>query len=574
LKECPNIGKEIEKFVQESGVGADAWRRTGVLTFDGNRKVNKKVTFNRVKEYIEAKYGKKYSYGSIVQLCVARNARRRNSKNYKGVARITCRRSCKGFDLRFNPDSHWSSALYKGLDHIQYTTSANKLVLNRDDLSVFRLNSMATSNKCPSLCMKGNVSLSTKTDYQQKYPCTLQTTPYNFTGTNDEGELCAGVVKGAAVHSKNPAQHAADLEMIEKKEQFQTKFKNEQTGLPKEIECIQVDSGSDEAPCFEQVQFWWAKRHIEKPTRMHLVTSRHSGGSNLNRVELQNGCEVKARSNLFIPSTLNGLNCDESGKIDNAKLKKNISDAIDVYILRVDQAPCGDTEINLFRGADSQAYQLLDMHVKTFLSGAKKDKVKLKLEHPNLYNQIEFIWDIRNAHVNTSVPQRYIFHLVCCYKPGCLHPLCQAGKPKNDILWYEDGPPIDVIPLPVPDPERPFGQKECLSCGDVCAGHYLCPEKLMQFYKKNTTLNKDLPPSEVIKNEFNKSGQALFEDEGCQQLARKVLLKPSDVFFWLEHLKSVQEHRREGARKAALTRKRSKKKKTTDTSSKVRTVNK
>jgi hypothetical protein len=73
------MGKEIEKFVQESGVGADAWRRTGVLTFDGNRKVNKKVTFNRVKEYIEAKYGKKYSYGSIVQLCVARNARRRNS---------------------------------------------------------------------------------------------------------------------------------------------------------------------------------------------------------------------------------------------------------------------------------------------------------------------------------------------------------------------------------------------------------------------------------------------------------------------------------------------------------------
>ena len=94
----------------------------------------------------------------------------------------------------------------------------------------------------------------------------------------------------------------------------------------------------------------------------------------------------------------------------------------------------------------------------------------------------------------------------------------------------------------------------------------------MQFYKKNTTLNKDLPPSEVIKNDFNKSGQALFEDEKCQQLARKVLLKPSDVSFWLEHLKSVQEHRREGARKAALTRKRSKKK--TDTSSKVRTVNK
>ncbi len=59
------------------------------------------------------------------------------------------------------------------------------------------------------------------------------------------------------------------------------------------------------------------------------------------------------RSNLFILSTLNALNCDESGKIDNVKLKKNISDAIDMYISRVDQAPCGDTEINLFRGADN-----------------------------------------------------------------------------------------------------------------------------------------------------------------------------------------------------------------------------
>ncbi|CAB3997220.1 Hypothetical predicted protein [Paramuricea clavata] len=328
------------------------------------------------------------------------------------VARITCRRSREGFDLKFNLDCHWSNALYKGLDHIQYATSANKVVLNRDDLSVFRFDSMATSNECASLCMKGNVSVSTKSDYQQKYPCTLQTTSYNFTGTNDEGELCAGVVKGAVIHSKNPAQHAADLEMIEEKEQFQTKFKNQQTGLPKELECIPVDSGSDEAPCFEQVQFWWAKRHFVKPTRMHLVTSRHSGGSNLNRVELQNGCEVKARTNLLVPMTLNGLNCDESGKTDNVKLKKNISDAINVHNSRVDQASCGDTEINLFRGSDSKANQILDMHVKSFLSGTKTDKDKLKLEHPKVYKEIKLIWDIQNAHVNTSVPQRAIFFLL------------------------------------------------------------------------------------------------------------------------------------------------------------------
>ena len=36
LKHYPDIGEEMEKFVQERNIGADAWRRTGVLTFGGN----------------------------------------------------------------------------------------------------------------------------------------------------------------------------------------------------------------------------------------------------------------------------------------------------------------------------------------------------------------------------------------------------------------------------------------------------------------------------------------------------------------------------------------------------------
>ena len=34
LKDYPDIGKEIEDFVQQCNIGADHWRRTGVLTFD------------------------------------------------------------------------------------------------------------------------------------------------------------------------------------------------------------------------------------------------------------------------------------------------------------------------------------------------------------------------------------------------------------------------------------------------------------------------------------------------------------------------------------------------------------
>ena len=37
LQQCPGIGKAIEAFVTDCNVGADAWCRTGILTFDGNR---------------------------------------------------------------------------------------------------------------------------------------------------------------------------------------------------------------------------------------------------------------------------------------------------------------------------------------------------------------------------------------------------------------------------------------------------------------------------------------------------------------------------------------------------------
>ena len=45
VNQCPDIDDTIEKFVEEHSIGADQWRRTGVLTFDGNTKVGKKVKF-------------------------------------------------------------------------------------------------------------------------------------------------------------------------------------------------------------------------------------------------------------------------------------------------------------------------------------------------------------------------------------------------------------------------------------------------------------------------------------------------------------------------------------------------
>ena len=59
------------------------------------------------------------SYGTVVQLCAVRNKRRISDKRYKGVAAITCRRARKGFNVKLNPDSHWSYSFYKELDILQ-----------------------------------------------------------------------------------------------------------------------------------------------------------------------------------------------------------------------------------------------------------------------------------------------------------------------------------------------------------------------------------------------------------------------------------------------------------------------
>ena len=132
-KECPDIGNTIEEFVRKRGVGADSWRRTGVLTFDGNRRIGKKVTFHGIQGHLQAKYKRRFSYGTVVQLCIPRNKRRLSAARYKGLAQVTQRRARKGFTLKYNPDDHWSASLYNGLDDLQYKDGTSIMNAGRDD---------------------------------------------------------------------------------------------------------------------------------------------------------------------------------------------------------------------------------------------------------------------------------------------------------------------------------------------------------------------------------------------------------------------------------------------------------
>ena len=82
LRKFPNIGKDIEEFAKDCRIGADSWRRTGVLTFSGNTKKGPKLTFNRIKEHLEKKHNHKFGYGTIVQLCMVHNKRKLSSQRY------------------------------------------------------------------------------------------------------------------------------------------------------------------------------------------------------------------------------------------------------------------------------------------------------------------------------------------------------------------------------------------------------------------------------------------------------------------------------------------------------------
>ena len=85
---------------------------------------------------------KVFSYGTVVQLCVAHNKHRRSAANYKGIAKVTTKRARKGFEL---PDRHWSNALYCDVNFIQ----------NVDDASGCTLDTLTTHCKHATPAVQG-----------------------------------------------------------------------------------------------------------------------------------------------------------------------------------------------------------------------------------------------------------------------------------------------------------------------------------------------------------------------------------------------------------------------------------
>ena len=276
-----------------------------------------------------------------------------------------------------------------------------------------------------------------------------------------------------------------------------------QPECPKLVECIRVDGASDEGLSHAEVQYWWTLRHVQKERLTTMVTTRSSGSSYLNKVELQNGCLSLGHANTFIPSTLSGscVNLD-TGTVNVSILKENLNQAITTYIRRVNGCPYGDTTIQLYRGADDSLYSSLQnrSELLIFLKGSKAAKETLQRENSAMYADFQLIWDIRQRHLVQELSTQYIYLLVCCFEQGCPHSVCLKGRPSIVPSWYEGGPPITHIPLPVEDENRLWNSQTCMTCKQFCTGHY--KHKFIDTTDKDALALCPPPPSMVLKNEF------------------------------------------------------------------------
>lgn len=165
---------------------------------------------------------------------------------------------------------------------LQQEDGRNKVLLNRDDQAGFRLDTTYTHKGRDVLCEEAETT--TRVDYVNKYSSILQTTSYHIMESEITPQAFAGVIKAQFLFPKNPSHHAVDLLMVENHDDISNLIKN------KEFDCICVDGAHDESPAGLETQFLWTERHINSAKTCTIVSTRHSGGSYLNRVELQNGC--------------------------------------------------------------------------------------------------------------------------------------------------------------------------------------------------------------------------------------------------------------------------------------------
>ena len=158
-----------------------------------------------------------------------------------------------------------------------------------------------------------------------------------------------------------------------------------------------------------------------------------------------------------------------------------------------------------------------------------------------------------------ELPPQYIFFFVCCFQPGCSHPLCSKGECDELPKWFDSGPLISCLPLPIPDPTRCYGNPSCQECKGFCCGHFMKPKEVLT--SSLSPMKK--PPSTLLKEAFDSLKSYPPPESLYSELSKKVMLPVDEVKICFDHLRTIGENCRRGAIKAAETRRRKKNKNTT-----------
>ena len=374
--------------------------------------------------------------------------------------------------------------------------------------------------------------------------------------TETTPQTCIAVVKPHFVFQKNAAQHSADFKMISASDLID---------VNKPVECIRVDGASDEGPSHSEVQFYWTERHMQRGNTFTCVSTRYSGGSYLNKVELMNGCISQAHANTFIPSTLTGSNFNEEG-LDNEKLTRNLNVAADIYIERIQDAPCMGSKLKAIKGCEDESatnLQTRRAELLIFLKGSRTAKEKLQQRNPALYEYFVQVWDIRERHMIKNLPDQYVFVLHACYTPGCPHEVCKdKADVTEDLRWYQDGPPLRYVPIPVAD-RSTWGSGDCEKCAQLklsrCNGHYKDLKASFHDWQGGKGNQELTPPSQIMKTFHNRHKDQDITDAQIADLAYEAMLAESGVRMYMAHLQQIRKRRQAGVRKAAETRRRRRK---------------
>lgn len=91
LKVFPNIGSDIEQYVRSRRCGADAWRRTGVTTFDGHRKRWPNVSFERIQDHLRKTYNMD-KIGGCCSVMHSKKQKKLSAQRYKGDMQVVTER--------------------------------------------------------------------------------------------------------------------------------------------------------------------------------------------------------------------------------------------------------------------------------------------------------------------------------------------------------------------------------------------------------------------------------------------------------------------------------------------------